>query len=34
MAEKMGVSPEEVRTAILEVGNDRQKLEEYLRKGK
>ena len=31
IAEKMGVSQEAVRKAIEKVGNDRQKLEEYLR---
>ena len=31
LAEKMGVSQEAVKKAIEMVGNDRQKLEEYLR---
>jgi len=31
LAEKMGVSQETVKKAIEKVGNDRQKLEEYLR---
>lgn len=30
MAEKTGASIEEVRKAVQEVGNDRQKVEEYL----
>jgi hypothetical protein len=32
--EKMNVSAEEVRKAIKEVGNNREKLEEYFRSGK
>jgi hypothetical protein len=32
MANKMGISQEEVKRAIEQVGNDRQKLEDYLRK--
>ena len=31
MAEKLGVSNEEVKRAIEQVGNDRQKVEEHLR---
>ena len=31
MANKMGISQEEVKRAIEQVGNNRQKLEEYLR---
>jgi hypothetical protein len=31
LAEKMNVSPEEVRNAIEKVGNSREKLEEYLK---
>lgn len=34
LSEKLNVSAEEVRKAIKEVGNNREKLEEYLRKGK
>jgi len=34
MAEKMCLSPEEVRRAIQQVGNDRRKLEEFLGRGK
>lgn len=30
LAEKMGVSEEQVKNAIKEVGNDRTKVEEYL----
>lgn len=30
LAEKMGVSEEEVRLAIQQVGNNREKVEEYL----
>ena len=33
-AEKMNVSAEEVKKAIKEVGNNREKLEEYFRSGK
>ena len=33
IAEKMGVSQEEVRSAIQQVGNSREKIEEYLRTG-
>jgi hypothetical protein len=32
MAEKLGVTAERVREAIKAVGNDRQKIEEYLSK--
>jgi Protein of unknown function (DUF3606) len=31
LAEKLGVPTEKVRQAIQEVGNDRQKVEEYLK---
>lgn len=31
MAQKLNVSAEEVRKAIQQVGNDREKVEEYLR---
>ncbi|MGE5519712.1 MAG: DUF3606 domain-containing protein [Candidatus Dadabacteria bacterium] len=31
MAEKMGVSTDEIRKAIEEVGNDRSKLEDYFK---
>ncbi|MBO9571072.1 MAG: DUF3606 domain-containing protein [Chitinophagaceae bacterium] len=31
IADKLGVSKEEVRNAIAEVGNNREKVEEYLR---
>jgi len=34
MVEKTGASREEVKQAIKAVGNDRQKIEEYLKKGK
>lgn len=34
LAEKMNVSAEEVRKAIREVGNNREKIEERLRSGK
>ena len=33
LSEKMNVSAEEVRRAIQEVGNNREKIEEYLRRG-
>ena len=33
LAEKLNVSTEEVKKAIEKVGNSREKLEEYLRKG-
>ena len=34
LMDKLGVTKEEVRNAIAEVGNDRQKVEEYLRSRK
>jgi hypothetical protein len=33
LAQKLNVSAEEVRRAIEQVGNNREKLEEYLRRG-
>jgi len=33
LSEKLNVSAEEVRKAIEQVGNNREKIEEYLRRG-